>query len=233
MLLLCIAPLAIGHAQRRGQPPPPEPDPLNHVGAWNCILYGDPARGDERVLFSFAPDGSTRMARPSEDVRRPWTPLSRWQVEEGQLRFTDSRTERRFVAQLNRPTLGGEWRTITLLGGWWCSQAEASVASNILTNPTGEPTAMTQPLIPEVMATPAYPTQAIREAKEGRVVVCFEVDPSGSVQDPQFVELTDEIFRGPSLDALMLSQYKGWSSGPNGGNRPACRSFVYRLDQIY
>ena len=91
------------------------------------------------------------MARPSEDTQRPWSPLSRWQREESLLTFSDSRTERRFVAELNRPTLGGEWRTLTLLGGWWCSQAEAQSASRLLTNPTGEPTAMMQPLIPEVM----------------------------------------------------------------------------------
>ena len=89
---------------------------------------------------------------------------------------------------------------------------------------------MTQPLIPEVMATPAYPIRAVREAKQGRAVVCFEVDATGTVRDPQFIELTDEIFRGPSLDALMLSRYQGWSGG---GHRPACRSFVYVLDRIY
>lgn len=231
--MLSIAPLALSQAQRRSsQPPPPEPDPVNHVGVWNCILYGDPATGDERVMLNFGPDRSTRLARPSEDAQRPWTPLSSWTLEEGRLTFTDSRTDRRFVAELDRPTLGGEWRTLTLLGGWWCSEAAPELGSSILTDPTGEPTAMTQPLIPEVMATPAYPRQAVREAKEGRVVVCFEVDPTGNVQNPQFVELTDEIFRGPSLDALMLSQYKGWSA-EQGGNRPACRSFVYRLDQIY
>ena len=197
---------------------------------WNCILYGDPETGDERVIFNFGPDGSTRMARPGEAVQRPWSPLSGWEVEEGQLRFTDSRTQRRFAAQLGRPTLGGEWRTLTLFGGWWCSEAEAEVASGLLTSPTGPPTAMTQPLIPEVMATPAYPIRAVREAKQGRAVVCFEVDATGTVRDPQFIELTDEIFRGPSLDALMLSRYQGWSGG---GHRPACRSFVYVLDRIY
>lgn len=182
------------------------------------------------MIFNFGPDGSTRMARPDEDVQRPWSPLSGWEVEDSQLRFTDSRTQRRFAAQLGRPTLGGEWRTLTLFGGWWCSEAEAEVASGLLTRPTGPPTAMTQPLIPQVMATPTYPIQAVREAKQGRAVVCFEVDSTGTVRDPQFIELTDEIFRGPSLDALMLSQYQGWSGG---GNRPACRSFVYVLDRIY
>jgi len=184
-------------------------------------------------MLNFGPDGSTRAARPDEDTQRPWIPLSRWQLEQGVLTFTDSRTERRFAAELNRPTLGGEWRTLTLLGGWWCSQAEVEAASRVLTNPTGVPTAMTQPLIPEIMATPAYPVQAIRAAREGRVVVCFEVDPGGTVRNPQFVELTDEIFRGPSLDALMQSHYKGWSDDLNGPARPACRSFIYRLDQIY
>ncbi len=173
------------------------------------------------------------MARPSEDAQRPWLPLSRWELEEDVLTFTDSRTERRFSANLKRTTLGGEWRTITLLGGWWCSTGDQAAASRILTNPTGEPTAMTQPLIPELMATPSYPRQAIREAKEGRVVICFEVDSTGVVRDPNFIESTDEIFRAPSLDALMQSQYKAWAREGSSAARPACRSFIYRLEQIY
>ena len=223
--LLWIAPLVVSQAQDSE-----EPEPINHRGVWNCILYGDPDAGDERVMLNFGADGSTRVARPSEDVQRPWFPLSRWEVEEDILTFSDSRTDRRFSSNLNRTTLGGEWRTLTLLGGWWCSAADPTVASSILTNPTGEPTALTQPLIPEMMMTPSYPRQAVREAKEGRAVICFEVDPSGVVRDPVFIELTDEIFRAPSLDALMQSHYKGWNAN---AARPACRSFIYRLDQIY
>ena len=212
---------------------PFDPEPIDHRGVWNCILYGDPERDDERVVLNFGADGSTRMAIPSEDVQRPWFPLSRWQSEENVLAFSDSRTEREFAANLNRPTLGGEWRTVDLFGGWWCSEADPASASALYTNPTGEPTAMTQPLIPEVTASPTYPRQAIREAQEGRVVICFEVDATGFVRDPEFVELSDEIFRAPSLDALMRSHYKGWSDDAGGPARPACRSFVYSLEQRF
>ena len=83
------------------------------------------------------------------------------------------------------------------------------------------------------MATPRYPRQAIREAREGRVVICFEVDPSGQVQAPEFIELSDEIFRATSLDALMTSSYQPLTGSGRNSPRPACRSFIYRLDQIY
>lgn len=185
------------------------------------------------MVLNFGADGSTRMAIPSEDVQRPWFPLSRWQLDEDVLTFSDSRTERNFSGNLSRTALGGEWRTDETLGGWWCSEADPATASSLYTNPTGEPTAMTEPLIPEIMASPTYPRQAIRDALEGRVVICFEVNPLGRVRDPQFVELSDEIFRAPSLDALMQAQYQGWSDDPDGPARPACRSFVYSLEQRF
>lgn len=232
MLLLWIVPL-VGQAQFRVVQLPSEPELLNHLGVWNCILYGDPALGDERVILHFGPDGSTRIARPNENTQRPWAPLSRWQLEASQLKFIDSRVQRSYTADLVRTTLGGGWEAPTLLGGWWCSEAPPEIAFNILISPAGEPTFMTQPLIPEVMATPRYPRRAIQEAKEGRAVLCFQVDSSGRVKDPHFIELTDQIFRGTSLDALMLSQYKGWSDAQSVDNRPACRSFVYQLTQIY
>ncbi|MYF71409.1 MAG: hypothetical protein F4181_16270 [Proteobacteria bacterium] len=185
------------------------------------------------MVLNFGADGTTRMAIPSEDVQRPWFPLSRWQLDGDVLTFSDSRTERDFSAGLNRTTLGGEWRTAEVLGGWWCSEADPASASALYTSPTGEPTAMTSPLVQEITASPTYPRQAIREATEGRVVICFEVNPQGFVRDPEFVELSDEIFREPSLNALMQSQYQGWSDDPEGPARPACRSFVYSLEQRF
>ncbi len=83
------------------------------------------------------------------------------------------------------------------------------------------------------MATPTFPRQAIREAQEGRVVVCFVVEPSGEIFDPEFVELSHELFRATSLDALRRSRYQSWDPRTDGGARPACRSFIYRLDYKY
>ena len=202
-------------------------------GTWNCILYGNPALGDERVLLSFAPDQSTLMAKPSEDVARPWMPLSRWQVEEDLLSFTDSRSGRDFEASLRRSTLGGEWRTLNLLGGWWCSETQEDVALGIFVEAPERSAAMMVPLVTAVSVTPSYPRQAIREAIEGRVVLCFEVDPNGEVQNPEFIELSDEIFRAASLDSLMSSRYQPWPEGGATALRPACRSFVYQLDYAF
>ena len=69
-------------------------------GAWSCVLYGNPAIGDERVLLNFAPDQSTLMARPDDSESRPWSPLSPWQIEDNLLTFRDSRTGRQFDANL-------------------------------------------------------------------------------------------------------------------------------------
>ena len=208
---------------------------LDPVGTWRCVVYGHPTFGDERVLMSFAPDQSARLARNARDGTPTWSPLSRWQVENGLMTFADTRTGRQFRADLDRDTLSGEWRTLSLLGGWWCAAADAEEGPGIdILNAPGEPeTERTKRLIPEIMATPAFPSRAIRQAKEGRVVLCFVVEPSGEIFDPEFVELSDELFRAPSLDALMRSRYKAWDPRREGGARPACRSFIYRLDYRY
>jgi hypothetical protein len=85
------------------------------------------------------------------------------------------------------------------------------------------------PLIPDISATPTYPRQAIRDAKEGRAVACFLVDASGAIIDPEILELTDEVFRYPTMVALYRSRYFPWGTLP----RPGCRSYLYQLDAAY
>lgn len=208
---------------------------LDPVGTWRCVIYGNPSLGEERVLLRFAPDQSVRVARDASRAVPAWSPLSSWEITRERLTFTDPRTGRRFGADLARETLAGEWRTFNLLGGWWCSPADraSEPEADILSEPGGLDAGSTKRLIPEVMATPTFPVQAIREAREGRVVLCFIVEPSGEVFDPEFVELSDEIFRAPSLDALMRSRYRPWNPRTDGGARPACRSFIFRLDYVF
>jgi len=144
-VLLLVACSAPGQAQQDWSPDEGVIDPRD---TWTCVLYGNPALGDERVLLSFAPDQSTLMAKPSVDDARPWAPLSRWQVEDEILSFRDSRTGRDFQANLRRSTLGGEWRTLNLLGGWWCSEAREEVDLGIFAAAEDESRAMLVPLIP-------------------------------------------------------------------------------------
>lgn len=219
-----------------GQHPDADEVPLDPVGAWRCVVYGHPTFGDERAVLSFAPDHSARIARSSDGGTPTWAPMSRWQIEDGLMTFTDTRTGRQFAASLENDTLRGEWRTLSQLGGWWCAAADADEGPGIdILSATGEQTdaESTKRLIPFIMATPTFPRQAVRQAKEGRVVLCFVVEPSGEIFEPEFVELSDEIFRATSLDALMRSRYQSWDPRSHGGARPACRSFIYRLDYRY
>ena len=64
------------------------------------------------------------------------------------------------------------------------------------------------PVLPLVTATPRYPIEAIRQAKQGRVVTCFLVDATGAIVEPEIIELSDEMFREPILVALSRSRYE-------------------------
>ena len=220
---LAAALVAAPAAARKNHPTPT----LDPVGTWTCVVYGHPAFGDERVLFDLSGDGSVRVARLLDDEVSSWVPLTRWEIDDATLTFTDSRSGRDYEADLTRATLGGRWRTPTLLGGWWCSPADF-VAAPTVDAPKAE--ALLPPLTPSLTVTPTYPIKAIRDAKQGRAVSCFFVDSDGYVVQPELVELSDEIFRVPILNALARSRYQSWPDARI--LRPGCRSFIFRLDPL-
>lgn len=179
------------------------------------------------MLIRLAADGTAALSRKSAGDERLWDPLSNWVEDGSEITFNDSRTGRRFTADLRRPTLGGGWRTITLVGGWWCSPVDDAAYASILVR---EPEALMPPLVPRTTVTPRYPREAIRQAKQGRAVTCFFVDADGWVVQPEIIELSDEVFRAPTLAALARSQYLGWEDGAL--LRPGCRTYIYRLSAV-
>lgn len=190
------------------------------------MLYGHPDFGDERVLLHFAPSGAARLSHIEDEKTSPWTGLVGFITDDDELRFVDPQTGRQFTADLRRPTLGGGWRTFSLVGGWWCSpvdDADLPPQPERLSRRTGA-------LVPTLTATPRYPLQAIRAAKQGHAVTCFFVTPAGSIVEPELIELSDEVFRAPILSALERSRYQGWED--DGSLRPACRSYTFRLDSL-
>jgi hypothetical protein len=220
MTLAAIAPRADAARRNRAV--------VNPLGTWNCVIYGHPAFGDERVLLNFGVGGSSQVARQEGDEIGEWSPLSFWTADDDDLlTFTDPRSGRRFEADLSRGTLGGSWRTYTLLGGWWCSAADFGPLPTIEKQKSMD---YMPPLLPALTATPSYPVQAIRDAKQGRAVSCFFVDANGYIVRPELIELSDEVFRQPILSALARSRYQGWND--ERVLRPGCRSFIFKLDQI-
>lgn len=205
-------------AQRRGS--------LDPVGTWSCVLYGYPAFGDERVLLRLTPGGGAQLARVDDDKITPWVGLASWSAEDRELRFGDPQTGRMFTADLRRETLGGGWRTVTAVGGWWCSAMDSAS----LPDDEAKPFTPLPALIPRVTATPSYPLAAIRGAKEGRAITCFFVTSAGLIVEPEFIELSDEAFRAPVLSALARSRYQGWANV--GTLRPSCRTYTFKLDSL-
>jgi hypothetical protein len=215
---LCIvAALMVAVAEARVDP----------VGTWSCIIYGHPSLGDERVVLRFDPNGDVRLSRmDATGEASRWTPLSGWEVQRKRLLFTDYSTGRAFSADLDYATLGGTWDDARRNGGWWCTPATLR-SSGEIDVPSVLPL---PPLVAAVTATPWYPRAAVRRAKEGHAVVCFLVGSDGFIRDPEFIELSDEDFRLPSLGALSRSRYAAWNDGVPV--RPACRSFEYHLDEV-
>jgi hypothetical protein len=204
---------------------PPAFARVDPIGTWSCVVWGHPEFGDERVLLSFDDKGIARLARVENDAVPAWTGLSPWVLEDRQMRFSDPRTGRQYLADMRRDNLGGTWRTLTATGGWWCAVADVAVVPE-----TNEERAdALPPVLPLVTATPRYPLEAIRQAKQGRVVTCFLVDPAGLIVNPEIIELSDEVFREPILVALARSRYE-----PRAGSklRPSCRSYTFTLDRL-
>jgi hypothetical protein len=198
---------------------------VDPVGTWSCVVWGHPAFGDESVLFHFAPQGVARLARIEAVPVPAWSELTPWIMENRQMRFSDPRTGRQYTADLRRDTLGGSWRTLTTTGGWWCAVSDIAVVPD--TNE--ERAAALPPVLPLVTSTPRYPIEAIRAAKQGRVVTCFLVDAAGTIVEPEVIELSDEIFREPTLTALSRSRYEPRDSD---AMRPSCRSYTFSLDRL-
>jgi hypothetical protein len=175
--------------------------------------------------MSFAPEGVARLARIEDAAVPSWSGLTPWITESRELKFGDPRTGRQYTADLRRDNLGGTWRTLTTTGGWWCAASDIDVVPET----TEERAEALPPVLPLVTATPRYPIEAIREAKQGRVVTCFLVDAAGLIVEPEIIELSDEIFREPILLALSRSRYEPRDSD---ALRPSCRSYTFTLDRL-
>jgi hypothetical protein len=220
LLGMCLA----TQSQARKNRPVPTLDP---VGTWTCVVYGHPAFGDERVLLDVARDGTVRAAHERDGELSAWVALTSWYVEDATMTFIDSHSGRGYEADLTLETLGGKWRTPTLLGGWWCSRTDSDAMPKM---EKGKADSTMPQLLPSFTATPTYPIKAIRTAKQGRAVSCFFVDAEGNVVQPELLELSDEIFRAPILNALARSRYQPLPGQP--GLRPGCRTFLFRLEPL-
>lgn len=205
----------------------PPRDRLDPVGIWNCLVYAP--FGDERIFLRLASDRSAYMARIRDASRREWTGLSNWNVTRGRIGFGDPDSGRDYSGELRQSTLGGTWRMQLFTGGWWCSRAVGDDADDERARPPS-PAGLMPALVPAIMASPKYPPQAIRDAKEGRAVSCFFVNGKGEISNPALVELSDEIFGPPTLTAIAESRFRGWHD--DEVVRPACRSFTFELDFI-
>jgi hypothetical protein len=214
----CLAIASEGAGAARGA--------IDPVGTWSCVVWGHPEFGDERVLLSFDSGGIARLARVETDIVPAWSGLTPWVAEEREMRFSDPRTGRQYTADLRRDSLGGSWRTLTATGGWWCAVSDLEAVPETVE----ERMAALPPVLPKITATPRYPIEAIRQAKQGRVVTCFLVDATGSIVEPEIIELSDEIFREPILVALSRSRYEARAS--DSARRPSCRSYTFSLDRL-
>jgi hypothetical protein len=213
---VCAALASAGAAARDADP----------IGTWTCVVWGHPDFGDERMLFHFDEGGIARLARIESDAMPAWSGVTTWLEDERRLQFSDPRTGRQYTADLRRDKLGGTWRTMTATGGWWCAVADIDVVPET----TEERAAALPPILPLVTATPRYPIEAIRQAKQGRGVTCFLVDVSGAIVEPEIIELSDEVFREPILTALKRSRYEARNA--DGALRPSCRSYTFSLDRL-
>ncbi|HEX7079683.1 MAG TPA: energy transducer TonB [Gammaproteobacteria bacterium] len=198
---------------------------LEPIGVWNCLMYGP--FGDQRFYLRTEADGAASIAWLADATRGVWRDLSGWTESRSRVRIEDAANDRELTADLEHPTLGGTWSAPGRLGGWWC--APVSGADAYEDRPPGAEGLMPV-LVPAIMASPSYPREAIREAKEGRAVACFLVDGRGEISDPHLVEISDEVFREPTLTAVSKSRYE--RRNDEQILLPACRTFTFELQAV-
>lgn len=225
MLLALAAGLGWSEAPAR------ESGGVEPVGIWSCLVYGDPVRGEERIVMLFTPAGESHAARQTGSTITAWRRLEDWRARGRRFSVVDPVTRRGYHAELDRPTLGGTWAEGGRSGGWWCARRPEPVAAAIEELARSSPEFFIPPLVPEVMTSPRYPREAIQEAKEGRAIVCFLVDASGVIRDPEILELSDPVFDAPTLRAIERSRYR--PSARAAVPRPGCRHYRYELRAAY
>jgi hypothetical protein len=204
---------------------------LDPTGIWACVTYGDERARDLRFLVHITATGTGSLALQTSRSAGQWTAIFPLSLDEHELAFTDSETGRRFTADLTRRTLAGTWSTPVDSGGWWCARRVGAAEAAALAMHGSAAEHFVPLLIPEVSASPRYPRQAVREAKEGYAVACFFVDSSGTILEAEVVELSNEFFRAPTLAATYSSQYRPWTR--DTGLRPGCRTYSFQLDKTY
>lgn len=198
-------------------------------GLWTCIVYGATSRPDGRMTLLLTPAASTHVTSLAVDSTA-WRQVGDWVVRRRSLSFLDARLGREYTANLRYATLGGVWESLSEEGGWWCARRPEDPVGAALNVRGSAPEFLVRPLVPDSMASPRYPLRAIQEAREGEVVVCFLVDPSGMIRDPQVVASTDAIFETTTINAIERSRYRPTPDQPV--DRPGCREFTYTLDMI-
>lgn len=77
------------------------------------------------------------------------------------------------------------------------------------------------------LVAPAYPSRAQRLEQDGRVVVCFTVDESGTVREPVVVSSSDTLFNDPVLEAIAASRFFPAHSEGQPVKSTACRTYRF------
>ena len=80
---------------------------------------------------------------------------------------------------------------------------------------------------PLELVPPAYPSRAQRLEQDGRVVVCFTVDESGTVREPVVVSSSDTLFNDPVLQAIAASRFLPAESDGQPVKSTACRTYRF------
>jgi hypothetical protein len=204
--------------------------PVEPVGVWNCVVYGDPARGNERTSLALTPLSAVYWATQGSGGVTAWRRLGDWEQRRRGFSFADVREGRVYEADLERSTLGGKWSGLRKGGGWWCARRPEDLLEVQLDFGRATPEFYVPPLVSNSMDSPRYPIEAIRQAREGHAIVCFLVDSSGQVLDPEVIEITDPLFLATTINAVQRSSYL--PSSRVDFSRPGCRDISYTLDMI-
>lgn len=79
-----------------------------------------------------------------------------------------------------------------------------------------------------LVVSPSYPEKAWRQRRQGRVIVCFDIQANGRTKKAYVLASSNRVFNKSALKAVRLSRFEELDAGTEPED--SCRTFQFLLE---